>query len=173
MAKTDSFFIRQKVETTTAGTFIQETIDLGAFVDALGRSVLRIKSISVQYADASSLIQPISVAANHVNKFAWQLTTQSQSALVYADDRAVIASGSLTLANNSSTADKLSMMDEVADLNPTDWEGGYLVGVDAIYLGVNQKAVPPEGAVAVSLVLECVSTTLTKEAAMALALSQQ
>lgn len=173
MAKTDSFFIRQKATTTTAGTFIQETIDLGAFVDALGRSVLLIKSISVQYADASDIITPVSVLANQINKFAWQLTTQSQSALVYADDKALIASGSLLLTNNTATADKVTTHSETTDLNPSNWDDGYLVGVDAIYLGVNGKAVPPAGAVSVSIVLECVSTTLTKEAAMALALSQQ
>lgn len=173
MAKTDSFFIRQRCDTTTAGSFAQEAIDLGAFVDALGRSVLLVKSISVQYMDATSPIQPISVLANQINKIAWQLTTQSQSDLVYADERSLIASGSLTLSNNTSTADKVTTHSENEDINPSNWEDGYLVGVDAIYLGVNQKALPPEGAVAISVVLECVSTTLTKEAAMALALSQQ
>jgi len=173
MAKTDSFFIRQKVETTTAGTFVQSAIDLGAFVDALGRSVLLIKSISIQYADATSVVQPIVVLANQVNKYAWQLTTQSQSALVYADERSLIASGSLVLSNNTSTADMVTTHSETDDINPSNWEEGYLIGVDAIYLGVNGKAVSPTGAVAISCVLECISTTLTKEAAMALALSQQ
>ena len=173
MGKTDSFFIRQRVDTTGGGTFAQAEIDLGAFVDALGRSVLLVKTISVQYADATSLVQPITVSANHVNKLAWQLTTQSQTGMVYADERSLIASGQLTISNGSSTADRITMIAETTDINPADWDSGYLVGVDAIYLGVSEKATPPEGAVSISVVLECVSTTLTKEAAMALALSQQ
>ena len=172
MAKTDSFFIRQKVE-VNGTTFTQETIDLGAFVDALGRSILKVKTISVQYADASDVNTPLNVLANQINKISWQLTTQSQSAMIYADDRSLISSGSITFANNTSTNDKLTMVEESMDLNPQEWDGGYLVGVDAIYLGADAYADLPLGNFNVTVVLECVSETLSKEAAMALALSQQ
>ena len=47
MAKTDSFFIR--VEALIASAFDQTSVDLGAYVDALGKSVLRIHNIEVQY----------------------------------------------------------------------------------------------------------------------------
>ena len=176
MAKTDSFFIRQSIEVNTAAAgepFAQEGIDLGAFVDALGRSVLKVKTISVQYADTSDVSQPIAVAANQMNKFAWQLTTQSQSAMLLADDRSLVSSGSLTLGNNTSTADRVTFMNESLDLNPQEWSGGYLIGVDQIYLGAQGHADPPNGSVTITVVMECVSETLSKEAAMALALSQQ
>ena len=45
MAKSDSFFIRASVD-GTLGAFEQTTIDLGAYVDALGKSVLRIHNIN-------------------------------------------------------------------------------------------------------------------------------
>ena len=44
---TDSFFIRASV-TSTGGAFNQTEVDLGAYVDALGKSVLRIHSIALQ-----------------------------------------------------------------------------------------------------------------------------
>jgi hypothetical protein len=171
MAKTDSFFIRQTVS-TTGTTFTQETIDLGAFVDALGRSILKVKSIAVQYADATDVNVPLNMAANAMNKISWQLTTQSQSALIYADDRSLVSSGSITFSN-ALTGDKVSMITETNDLNPQMWDGGYLVGVDALYLGCDAYAALPTGEVNVTIVMECVSETLSKEAAMALALSQQ
>jgi len=45
MARSDSFFIRATVE-TDGTTFAQASIDLGSFVDALGKTVLRIHNIS-------------------------------------------------------------------------------------------------------------------------------
>ena len=90
MAKTDSFFIRQKVRADSTN-YVQETIDLGAFVDALGRSVLKIHSVSVQWADDSGVGNSFGVtAAPGTANLNWQLSTQSQSALVYADDRSLI-----------------------------------------------------------------------------------
>ena len=50
MARTDSFFIRATAP-TDGTNFAQTAIDLGSYVDALGKSVLRIHNISVQYGD--------------------------------------------------------------------------------------------------------------------------
>jgi hypothetical protein len=80
MAKTDSFFIRASVDTNTT-TFAQASVDLGAYVDALGKSVLRIHNIATQYGDP---VDAPTVSANSTNVIAFQLTTQSQSAMVGA-----------------------------------------------------------------------------------------
>jgi hypothetical protein len=58
------------------------------------------------------------------------------------------------------------------DLGPQHWTQGYLIGVEQLYIGGAATTGWQEDVV-VSIVLECVSETLTKEAAMALALSQQ
>ena len=173
MAKTDSFFIRQKVR-ADGTNYVQETIDLGAFVDALGRSVLKIHSVSVQWADDSGVGNSFGVtAAPGTANLNWQLSTQSQSALVYADDRSLISSGSLVLHNASSTGGITTNMTEMMDINPETWKNGYTVAVEAMYLGTEQSVAPSTGNVDVTVVLECTVETMTKEAAMALALSQQ
>ena len=59
MAKTDAFFIRSVV---TGDAEVE--IDLGAFVDALGKSVLRIKSISVAIQDDNTPDAAIALQAN-------------------------------------------------------------------------------------------------------------
>ena len=76
MAKTDSFFIRGEITQTAAG-FLQESIDLGAFVDALGKSVLRIHNIEWMVTDDSEMAAGPSIAANNTLNVATQLTTQS------------------------------------------------------------------------------------------------
>ena len=56
MARTDSFFLRQDITLDNNGAFNQETIDLGAVVDALGKTVLRIHNIAVQYSDPTACL---------------------------------------------------------------------------------------------------------------------
>ena len=88
-------------------------------------------------------------------------------------DKSVIASGRLTSYNADASASTPSITSEALDVAPQQWTKGYLVGVDTIYLG---GAATTEGwaeDVYVNLVIECTSESLSKEAAMALALSQQ
>ena len=62
------------------------------------------------------------------------------------------------------------MLTDTLDVAPQHWTNGYLIGVEQMYLGVNQSA---DRIDAVSIVLECTVETLSQSAAMALALSQQ
>lgn len=163
MAKSDSFFIRAGVD-TNGTTYAQASIDLGAYVDALGKSVLRIHNIAVQYGTPmASYAGPV----NTSNSVAFQLTTQSQADMVTVEDKSVIASGKLAVATGPAIVD---MMSESLDVAPQHWSNGYLVGVEQIYLAVDQTAALTNG---VQVVLECTVETLSQNAAMALALSQQ
>lgn len=165
MAKSDSFFIRARTE-VTGTTFNQSTIDLGAFVDALGKSVLRLHNIAVRYGTA--LEQPV-CGANVDESVAFQLTTQSQSTLVGMTDKSLIASGRLYVSADGGGV--TAVLNDTMDLSPQHWSNGYLVGVENIYLGVdcsNATDVVSE----VSIVLEATVETLSQNAAMALALSQ-
>lgn len=166
MAKSDSFFIRATVN-TNGTTYAQTSVDLGAYVDALGKSVLRIHNIAVQY---GSPVASYGVSgASSTACTAFQLTTQSQTAMVNASDRSVISSG--RLAGTSDAAATTQMLSESLDVAPQHWTNGYLVGVEQIYLATDSLA----NAIAdnVSVVLECTVETLSQSGAMALALSQQ
>ncbi len=166
MAK-DSFFIRASC-TPSNGTFDQTTIDLGAYVDALGKSVLRIHNVQVQYRDnTDASIPPMSNGAGSRAECSFQLTTQSKTAAVYADDRSVISSGMCQTAEM--TTGQLTF--EGSDINLQEWTNGYLIGVESIYLGGHQSGLT--NATRVSIVLECTVETLSQSGAMALSLSQQ
>lgn len=168
MAKSDSFYVR--ASTDFNGTdYAQSAIDLGAYVDALGKSVLRIHNIAVTYGKPQAT--PAATATqNHSAQF--QLTTQSQSAIVDATDKSVISTGKLAIS--AGTAGETVMMSQDLDIAPQHWRNGYLVGVEQIYLGVDQTMSLFSGSDnPVCIVLECTVETLTQNAAMALALSQQ
>jgi len=164
MAKSDSFFIRAKVS-TNGTTYAQNSIDLGAYVDALGKSVLRIHGVSVQYGSPTQLPE----ASNNTNSMtAYQLTTQSQTEMVDATDRSLISSGKLMVGtgatNNTSVTDRV-------DISPEMFRNGYLVAVEQIYIATDSAVAA--ACDQVSVVLECTVETLSQSAAMALALSQQ
>jgi len=165
MARSDSFFIRATVDTDGVN-FNQTSIDLGSFVDALGKTVLRIHNSSVQYQTPGTIPTPI-VANSAVCAF--QLTTQSQTGLVGAGNRSCISSGSLLTSGDA--AGLTLAMSESLDIAPQQWTGGYLVAVESIFLGVDQSIAAYIDEVTV--VLECTVETMTQAASMALALSQQ
>lgn len=165
MAKTDSFFIRATQNIDNDNSFNQGTIDLGAYVDALGKSVLRIHNVAVSFTDSAG--RAIDTASEAAAQF--QLTTQTQSAIVLASDKSLIASG-MMIADGAGGVPTYVSHD--ADVLPQQWNNGYLVGVESIYLGGAASTGFAED-VYVSLVMECTVETLSSSAAMALALSQQ
>ena len=179
MAKSDSFFIRGSVDTNGA-TYAQSEIDLGSFVN-LGVSkstLLRIHNISVQYADAASVSDRISDDTG--NNICFQLTTQTQSAMVYATDKSLVSSGSLQMYNGviaedgSAAADyATAFVTQDMDVAPQQWTNGYLVGVDSMFLATKAVGAITSGNVTVSIVLECTLESATQANSVALALSQQ
>ena len=167
MAKSDSFFIRASV-TGNGTTYAETSVDLGAFVDALGKSVLRIHNVQARIVDENQLSTP---SKDNTNYFAgFQLTTQTQSALVAFTERSLIAAGTLSVGEANGT---IMAMTETNDLMPQDFNNGYLVAVDQIFLGIDQNIASDLGEVQAQLILECTVETLSQSAAMALALSQQ
>ena len=169
MAKSDSFFIRATIDTSGVN-YVQTSIDLGAYVDALGKSVLRIHNIAVQYGGPP---HPYVGSADTNNATAFQVSTQSQSAMVTAFDKSVIATGKLAIATSQPTPGTpvVAMMSESLDVAPQHWRNGYLVGVEQIYLGTD--SVGGANVDSVTIVMKCTVETLSQSAAMALALSQQ
>lgn len=170
MAKSDSFFIRASVD-FTGTTFNQASVDLGAYVDALGKSVLRIHRLEADYGFELPTGPAAAGPGGITNAF--QLTTQSQSQIVDATDRSVIAKGTLYGSTPTGNGNPIDTMSESLNIVPQAWTNGYLVGVEQIYLGCDSTDATAMGISRVSLVLECTVETLSQSGAMALALSQQ
>ena len=153
MAKSDSFFIRARVPTNTVN-YNEVSIDLGAYVDALGKSVLRIHNIAVQYGDPPFFFP--AGTANSNASVSFQLTTQTQTAMVNATNKSLVSSGALVTCQDGTSA-YVTITDHL-DVAPQHWSNGYLIGVEQMYLGVDQTA---DRVDAVSIVLECTVETLS------------
>lgn len=163
---TDSFFIRANVEVTN-GAFSQTELDLGAYVDALGKSVLKIHNVQLAFQDATALYRPPTYNAGTGADLAWQLSTQTQAAILRPSDRSIVSAGSIQCGDV--TAGNITT--EAAGVNVQHFTDGYLIAVESLYLGGQQTGMSNN--TSVSIVLECTVESLTQSAAMALALSQQ
>lgn len=176
MAKSDSFFIRQTLATTDDNAFYQEAIDLGAYVDALGKSVLRIHNIAVSFTDSAGATPDMEAGGSNGEaknaSTSFQLTTQTQTSLVLASDKSVVASGLICAANLDNAQAGPSVLSHDLDNLPQLWTNGYLVAVDTMYLGGSSSTNWVDD-VYVTVTMECTVETMSQAAAMALALSQQ
>lgn len=169
MAKSDRFFIRAEVDPALA-TFEETTIDLGSFVNALSKDVLRIHSVECRYPQPS--INATGAAALVTET--WQLTTQPQLDIVPLTNRSLIASGKMTCAwetDITAGSGMPTLATQETDIGPQFWDDGYLVAVEQLYLGGLRSA--PFAPNAFEIVMECSSETMSQAASMALALSQQ
>lgn len=171
MAKSDSFFIRAEISSPD-GTFQQTAIDLGSYVDVLDKSVLRILRVEVQH----PRIGASGTASAHTSLSEYQLTTQSQGAMVSLTDKSVIATGKLLAsfapASGSPAFGYATAISDDFDVTPQQWTNGYLVGVEQIYFG-SQQTNDADFTGSIEVMIECVVETLNASAAMALSLSQQ
>lgn len=168
--KSDSFFIRQTLNADNTNSYQETPIDLGAYVDALGKSVLRIHNVAVTFSDPNG--KALEVTGNSSAAAQFQLLTQSQTDIVFSSNRAVISSGKLYGANNIAGTDQFPIVSHDTDVLPQMWTNGYLVAVDSIFLG-GQASSQWTTDVYMSVTLECTVETMSEASAMALALSQQ
>ena len=130
MAKSDSFFIRHTTEIDNDNTYHQDPIDLGAYVDALGKSVLRIHNIAVTMSDSTGRTSEVTSSGSAPFNGAaaqFQLLTQTQADIVLPSNKSLIASGRIVAGGNGGVP---SYVSEDFDNLPQLWTNGYLVAVD-------------------------------------------
>nr|AGA18412.1 hypothetical protein [uncultured marine virus] len=171
MPKTsDTFYLRTTKDVGNTNAYHEKELDLGAFVDPLGASVLRIHSVSIVYSDNTG--RSTELAANETGAVQWQLATQNQTDIVLASDKSIVSSGRLLCFNDQGTQKLPSYASDSVDLSPQTYKNGYLIGVDTLYFG-GSASTSWAGDQYVSIILECTTEKLNKESAVALALSQQ
>ena len=170
MAK-NTFIIRTRVNTGNAGAYAQTEIDLGSYTN-LGSSkpeVLRIHRAIVQITDGSG--QMPTLGGDLAASVAWQLTTQSQSALVDPVNDSWVCGGRAGVRNPDSATNPPSQAFEET-LLAQDYEAGSVIAVPSLFLGAF-GATEFTNDVYYNILLECTTEAMSKANAVALAISQQ
>jgi hypothetical protein len=168
----ESFFIRYSLDIGNTNAFVQREIDLGAYVDALSSTVLKVHRCDVAFTDNTGRSLSM-VQADTASVAQFQLTTQTQSNIVLPADRSVIAAGKIEAYTPSVASSPLAASSSNSfDIAPQLYTNGYLVATESIYLG-GAASTNFAGDVYVSIVLECTVEKMSQAKAMSLALSQQ
>tara|TARA_Y100000004_G_scaffold26218_1_gene26544 strand:+ start:533 stop:1060 length:528 start_codon:yes stop_codon:yes gene_type:complete len=165
-----TFFLRLAVSVANDGNFDQTEFDLGSYT-SLGSSkpeVLKIHAGHAYITDSGGEF-PV-VAADSGGSLSYQLTTQSQTGLVTAEDDTFILGGTGAYRNPDSAA--LPPTQEAGvGIMPQDYVDGYMVATPSLFLG-GQISNQFNETVKICVVLECSTMALNKEDAIAIALNQ-
>ena len=113
---------------------------------------------------------PVAAATGATLNLGYQLTTQSQTNMIQTSDKSVIASGNVVTSKFSSSA-IVAMITDTNNLNPTNFQIGYLIATETLYLSTKTD-VEADDAFTTNVILECSVEKLDERAAMSLALSQ-
>ena len=127
--KTSMFTLTERLTmTSTATTFA--TIDLGSYVDVGDRQALQIHSVDFIFQGATANGSPTASLGATGNVFV-QVTDLNRGGLVFADDRALVASANLTY-------DTDGILSEAADMFPDNYgkgaDDGRFVVNDQLYI---------------------------------------
>ena len=161
--KTSMFTLTERITcTSTAETFA--TIDLGSYVDVGDRQALQVHSVDFIFQGGTGGGSPTASLGAMGNVFV-QVTDLNRSGLVFADDRALVASGTL-----SYDPDAYLTMD--ADLYPDNYgkgsDDGRFVVNDQLYICA--KANPLASDLNVTIRVNASIVTLTQKDFMAIAI---
>jgi len=173
-AASGTFFLRRETD-TDGTTFNQTSVDVSSFVNVLNGELLRIKQIWFSWTSnnggpingtdvrASGAVQGASAVAC--------VTTESQTALS-GFSRSSLAAKNTLYVHVDATAN-IDMITNETSVNPVDFDDGYLVATDAIFLGVDQSSVDSfADDIRCSIMMECEMVKLSLTDAQAVLVSQ-
>ena len=168
------FILRDAVD-TDGTTFTQTSLDISGFVNALNGEVLRIKQVFFEWtSDNGGAILGTDVSASGPDGASAnaQLTSDSNTTIQPFTNVGMIAKNNI-YAHVDST-ESITNIYQDSGLNPYDFEDGYLVATDTLYLAVNQNSSPDNWAsnIRVSVLMECEIVKLSLEDAQAVLVSQ-
>lgn len=172
-AKTSTFYLTERL-TLPAGTntFSTDTISLGAYVDVADRQGILVHGVDFVFQGQDTATGAVTSYRSTMNTDGTtmvQLTDLNRGALVFADDRALVASGELLYDANGT-------MSNVSDLYPDNFgpssaSGGRIVINDQLYLrAVCFGTILAGLAQEVTVRIKCSVITLSQKDFMAIAL---
>ena len=174
-AKTGSFYLTETVTIpagSAAGTRIQGSIDLGAYVNVATGQAIAVESVDCIWQHGANYSQEAETFLQTNGALSFQLSDLNPgTAFVRADDQSLIASGALNIdvANNVST----EMVDIYPDnFGPSNLSESFLVVNDTMYLvgGNNGALTNAADDVYCSLRIRCRVVKLSTKDWMAIAI---
>ena len=164
--KTSMFTLTERLTINAAATDTFATIDLGSYVDVGDRQALQIHSVDFLFqSTAPGGYLPGAIRTNDAVHI--QVTDLNRGALVFANDRALVASGTLLI-------DAQSGLHQASDLYPDNYgkgsDDGRFVVNDQLYITGSMTGVVVGEAVNVTVRVNASIVSLTAKDFMAIAI---
>jgi hypothetical protein len=145
-AKTGSFYLTETVTLPTAsvaGTVVQGTIDLGAYVNVATGQAVAIESVDFVYQNSANYLGSAANMLNADGAIHTQLSDLNPgTAMLRADNQSLIASGSINVDYSANIATQTSDL-YPDNFGPTNLSEAFMVVNDSLYLtaGVGNAAI--------------------------------
>lgn len=145
-AKTGSFYLTETVTLPTAsvaGTVVQGTIDLGAYVNVATGQAVAIESVDFIYQNSANFLGSAANMLNADGAIHTQLSDLNPgTAMIRADNQSLIASGTVNVDYSANIATQTSDL-YPDNFGPTNLSEAFMVVNDSLYLtaGVGNAAI--------------------------------
>ena len=164
--KTAMFTLTERLTISAASTDTFATIDLGSYVDVGDRQALQIHSVDFIFQGTTPGFR-LPAAMNANGSIYCQITDLNRGGLVFANDRALVASGTLDL-------DIGGYFNNATDLYPDNYgkgadDGRYVVN-DALYVTGLSTALDAGQSIHVTVRVNASIVTLSQKDFMAIAI---
>jgi hypothetical protein len=133
MPAKDTFFLRKTID-TSGSDFVSSDIDISAYTDPARGRVLVVDRAFVTYmSDGNGPITATDVGTDVMRTVGIQVTSETKTGLVDANDNALLMHGSLYVTtDNTSGNNNIIMYEEVTAMNPLETTNGFIVPTDKI-----------------------------------------
>ena len=180
MAKDNSFILGMEVLTAQADMAnnapFSANLDVSAYVDISEGYLLRIKAVNFRITDALNLpLNPLASTQKTTYSemdVAWHLTTAEKGYRITLADTNVIASAIQYYLADFPQDVWLDIFSG-RDLNPTDWEDGFIAATDSLWLTfLTENFDIAYSGLKLSVQMECERVKVTRAQALAIAVAQ-
>jgi len=165
--KTSTFYLTERLTCTAGATEVTATIDLGAYVDVADRQAIAIESVDFIYQGTTADERIATAVGADADVFVQLSDLNRGGTIQFADDRALVASGCLTIdQSNNALSHQTDMYPDMFGAR----DGVRLVVNDQLYLTAQSTAVASSKAVNVTVRVKAHVAGLTAKDWMAIAI---
>jgi len=172
-AKTGSFYLTETITLpagSAAGTRIQGTIDLGAYVNVATSQAVAVESVDFIFQGGTDLASDVIVMLNGNGGITTQLTDLNPATrFVRADNQSLIASGCLNIDKANGVATHSSDL-YPDNFGPANLSEAFMVVNDSLYLVAGNDSADTFADVAVTARIKCRVAKLSSKDWMAIAI---
>jgi hypothetical protein len=169
-AKSGTFYLTKQVDTASQA-FNQAELDISSFVNVLQGEVVRVKQAWFNFAsDNGQPIQGADLGASAGCSATAAITVESHDQRASFGHNSVMA-GTAIYAHTDSNTD-IDMITIQSSMNPADFEDGFLVATDAIYIQLAPGTDAFANDIRCTMKLECEIVRLSLSDAQAVLVSQ-